>query len=45
MSASAASSIASTRLAIAIAEVEGRNDMFVVKGDDFILPDGRLSVI
>ena len=45
LSATAASSIDSTRLVMALAEEGERCDMFVVKGDDFILPERRVTVI
>jgi hypothetical protein len=45
LSATAASSMASTRLVIALAEEGERCDMFVVKGDDFILLERRVTVI
>ena len=45
LSAIAASSIASTRLVMVLAEEGERCDMFVVKGDDFILLERRVTVI
>ena len=45
LSAAAASSMDLTRLVIALAEEGERCDMFVEKGDDFILLERRVTVI